>query len=210
MPSSLTHAGRPGRLAHAIGTTWCRLFGWRITGALPPVSKAVIIAAPHTSGWDLPHMLAAAYVLGIRPAWLGKRELFRWPFGGFMRWLGGIPIDRSRSSDVVQQAVDRFGTQETLFLVVPPSGTRSRAPRWKSGFYHIARGANVPVVCSFLDYRHRVAGIALVFTPSGDIPADMDRVRAVYEGVSGKYPERTTPVRLREEDEPVRVRAGGA
>ena len=126
-----------------------------------------------------------------------------------MRWLGGLPVDRSRSTDMVQQAVDRFAALETLYLVVPPSGTRKKAPGWRSGFYHVARGADVPVVCSFLDYGRRVAGIGFVFAPSGDIPADMDRVRKFYDGVRGKYPELTTPVRLREEDEPVTA-AGGA
>src|SRR5262245_43032489 len=209
MPSSALVARRPGRFAWTIGMIWLWMFRWRVSGALPAVPKAVIIAAPHTSNWDLPHMLAAAFVLGIWPVWLGKRELFRWPFGGFMRWLGGLPVDRSRSTDIVQQAVDRFAALETLYLVVPPSGTRKRAPGWRSGFYHVARGADVPVVCSFLDYGRRVAGIGFVFTPSGDIPADMDRVRKFYDGVRGKYPELTTPVRLREEDAPVTA-AGGA
>lgn len=162
----------------------------------------MLIAAPHTSNWDLPHMLACAWVLGIRPSWMGKRELFRFPFGGLMRWLGGVPVDRSRRTSLVQQVAARFAAVDALYLVVPPSGTRSRAPRWKSGFYHIARSASVPVVCAYLDYGRGVAGIGPVLVPSGDIPADMDRIRAFYTPIRGRYPELTTPMRLPEEDLP--------
>jgi 1-acyl-sn-glycerol-3-phosphate acyltransferase len=111
-----------------IGAGFLRLFGWRVEGALPGgLAKAVVVAAPHTSGWDLPFMLAVAFVLGIRPSWLGKRELFRWPFGWCMRVLGGIPVDRGRRTNLVEQAVERFAAAGRLFLVIPPSGTRSRA-----------------------------------------------------------------------------------
>src|SRR5438093_12399606 len=148
-----------GWFARGLGRIYLRLFGWRVEGHLPAAAKVVVIAAPHTSNWDLPFMLAVAYVLGTTPAWLGKRELFRWPFGGLMQFLGGIPVDRSGRHDVVQQAVGRFQAVERLFLVVPPSGTRSRAAHWKSGFYNIASGAVVPIVCTFLDYRIIIVGI---------------------------------------------------
>ena len=189
-----------------------RVLGWSLEGRRPDTKRSILLAAPHTSNWDLPFMLAAAYAFGIRPSWLGKRELFRRPFGGFMRWLGGIPIDRSRSGNFVAEAVERFTQGEPLTMVIPPSGTRSRAPYWKSGFYHIARGASVPVVCSALDYRRRVATIGPALALSGDVGRDMDAIRSFYEGVSGKYPERTTPVRLVEEDrEPTgKAAAGGA
>ncbi|MFN8644095.1 MAG: lysophospholipid acyltransferase family protein [Candidatus Binatia bacterium] len=177
-----------------------RAFGWRIEGEFPPLAKCVIVAAPHTSNWDLPHMLASAYVFGIRPSWLGKRELFRFPFGGVMRWFGGVGVDRDRRTNLVQQVADRFAEVEQLFLVIPPSGTRSRASHWKSGFYHIARLARVPIVCTSLDYGRHVAGVGLVFDPSGDVVADMDRVRAYYGSALGRYPDRATPVRLPEED----------
>lgn len=200
-----------GPVARALGRLFLRLFGWRVEGALPPGVKAVAIAAPHTSNWDLPFTLAVAYVLGVNPSWLGKRELFRWPFGGFMRWLGGIPVDRSRRTNAVQQAVARFEESGGLFLVIPPSGTRSRATHWKSGFYHIARTARVPLICTFLDYRRRVGGIGPVVMPSGDVRADMDQIRRFYGGIHGKFPDKTTPPRLIEEDEtpPERV-CGGA
>jgi 1-acyl-sn-glycerol-3-phosphate acyltransferase len=184
-----------------IGAGFLRLFGWRVEGALPGgLAKAVVVAAPHTSGWDLPFMLAVAFVLGIRPSWLGKRELFRWPFGWCMRVLGGIPVDRGRRTNLVEQAVERFAAAGRLFLVIPPSGTRSRAAHWKSGFYRIARGARVPVVCAFLDYGRKAGGVGPVFEPTGDTDADMRRLRSFYAGVRGKYPELATPIRLLEED----------
>ncbi len=200
--------GEIGRVAYAASTLYLRLLGWRVEGHMPADSRAVLIAAPHTSNWDLPFMLAIAWVLGVVPSWLGKQELFRWPFGWLMRRLGGIPVDRSAPGNLVQQAVDRLRAAERLFLLVPPSGTRSRATHWKSGFYHIARGAGVPIVCTFLDYRRKVGGIGPVVTPSGDVGADMTVIRRFYAGVVGKYPAHMTPVRLREEDD-VGQRRGG-
>jgi 1-acyl-sn-glycerol-3-phosphate acyltransferase len=187
-------------LARSIGRLWLRAFGWRVEGALPDCRRAVVVAAPHTSNWDLPFMLAVAFVLGVKPSWLGKRELFRAPFGRVLRWLGGVPVDRGARQGLVGQAVARFGAVERLFLVIPPSGTRARATHWKSGFYHVARGAGVPIVCAYLDYHDRVGGIGLVLTPSGDVRADMDRIRSFYAAKRGKHPGQATPVRLREEE----------
>lgn len=193
----------------ALGRTFLRSRGWRIEGGLPPVDKAVVIAAPHTTNWDMPYMLAVAWALGVRPSWLGKKSLFRAPFGGFMRWLGGIAVDRGVRSNVVEQIVERFRVADRLFLVVPPSGTRSRAPGWKSGFYHIARGADVPILCSFLDYPRRIGGLGLAIRPTGHVREDMDRIREFYADKRGKYPELETPIRLLDEDgaaaDPVRL-----
>jgi len=192
-----------GRFTRALGGAFLRLSGWRVEGRFPDAAKAVVIAAPHTSNWDLPLMLAVAYVLGIRPAWLGKRELFRWPFGWFMRALGGVPVDRAARQNLVQQAVEGLSAADRLHLVIPPSGTRSRGTHWKSGFYHIARGARVPIVCAFLDYRRKVGGIGPVLAASGDVVGDMCRIRGFYADVTAKFPASTTPVRLLEEDDPV-------
>jgi 1-acyl-sn-glycerol-3-phosphate acyltransferase len=194
-----------GRFGSALGRLWLRLFGWKVEGRLPDVPKAVVIAAPHTSNWDMPFMLAVAYVLGLRPAWLGKKELFVGPFGALFRFLGGVPVDRGKRANLVQQVAERFADVERLFLVIPPSGTRSRAPHWRSGFYHIARAADVPIVCSFLDYRRKVGGIGPAIAATGDVRADMDEIRAFYAGVTGRFPDRTTPVRLAEEDAPARA-----
>lgn len=186
--------------ARLIGRLYLRAFGWRLAGSLP-CRRAVVIAAPHTSNWDLPFMLAVSYALGAKPSWLGKRELFGGPLGWLLRRLGGIAVDRSAPQGLVGEAVARFGERDELFLVIPPSGTRARAPYWKSGFYHVARGAGVPIVCAYLDYRARVGGIGLSLTPSQSIGADMDRIRAFYADKQAKFPAQMTPVRLREEEE---------
>lgn len=191
---------RVAGLTALIGRLYLRVFGWRLEGALPPIDKAVVIAAPHTSNWDLPHMLAVSWALGVRPAWLGKREIFRFPFGGVMRWFGGLPVDRGVRANLVEQAARRFSEVNRLFLVVPPSGTRSRATHWKSGFLHIARRAGVPIVCAYLDYRHRVGGIGPSIEPTGVAAIDMPRIRAFYDTITAKYPELMTPARLAEED----------
>jgi len=190
-----------GWFLRGVGRLYLRLFGWRVEGRFPDVAKTVVIAAPHTSNWDMPLMLAIAFVFGVRPAWLGKQQLFRRPFGWVMRWLGGLPVDRTVRQNLVQQVVEGFAAADRLHLVIPPSGTRSGATRWKSGFYHIARGAQVPIVCAFLDYRRKVGGIGPVLTPSGDVATDMVPIRAFYAEVTGKFPELTAPVRLREEDD---------
>ena len=189
-----------GPIARGLARVFLRLYGWKVEGALPPSVKGIAIAAPHTSNWDMPFMLAVSFLLGVRPSWLGKRELFRWPFGGFMRWLGGIPVDRRKSTNLVAQVVECFADVDRLFLVIPPSGTRRRATHWKSGFYHIARGARVPVLCTFLDYRRKVGGIGPVFVPTGDVRADMEVIRTFYGGVAGLHPRNATPAYLPEED----------
>lgn len=197
-----------GPIARGLARLWLWWFGWRVEGTLPPGVKAVAIAAPHTTNWDMPFMLAVAYRLGVRPSWLGKRELFRWPFGGFMRWLGGIPVDRSARGNLVAQVVESFQGLERLFLVIPPSGTRKRARHWKSGFYHIARGARVPLLCTYLDYERKAGGVGLSFVPTDDLRADMDRIREFYADVRGLRPDQATPMYLPEEEDRMPLAAG--
>jgi 1-acyl-sn-glycerol-3-phosphate acyltransferase len=205
---ALRRTTNAGSLARTIGRLYLRLLGWRVEGELPAGTKAVAIAAPHTSNWDLPTMLAVSYVLGVKPSWLGKRQLFRGPLGWLLRRLGGVPVNRDRRTNLVQQVADYFATVDQLFLVVPPSGTRKRATHWKSGFYHIARGAGVPITCAFLDYRRKVGGVGPAIVPGGDLRADMQTIRDFYADITGKYPALTTPVRLLEEDDaPERARA---
>ena len=169
---------------------YLKMIGWRREGSLPDIPKYVIIVAPHTSNWDFPIGLAFAFDLKLKGYWLGKDSMFRWPFHGFFRWLGGIPIDRSRSSDVVAQIVKLFNERAKLTMVVAPEGTRKKVAYWKSGFYHIARGADVPVVLAFIDYLRRAGGIGPVFKPTGNIETDMEFIRSFYEKVTGKYPEK--------------------
>jgi 1-acyl-sn-glycerol-3-phosphate acyltransferase len=192
---------RAGRgLLGAVAGRILRLCGWTPVGAAPASPKYVVIAAPHTSNWDFPLMLVCGLYYGVRMRFMGKAELFRWPFGSLMRWLGGIPVERSRRGDVVAATAAAFRAVERLAIAVPPDGTRSYRDYWKSGFYHIARTAEVPIVPSYLDWGTRRAGFGPPLLPTGDVRADMDVLRAFYAGVLGRFPEKTSRVRLREED----------
>lgn len=200
--------------------TVLRLGGWKIGGPPPTLDKYVIIAAPHTTWFDGFWMLAFAWSWGIELAWMGKASLTKGPLGWIPRKFGVIPIERSSPQGLVAQMVDQFAARETLLLAIPPEGTRSRREWWKSGFYQIARMADVPICMSYLDYKNHEAGFGPIFAVGDDIVADMDRVRAFYKAEWGKHPELFTPPRLQEEtmspvvelprgrtaDEPERVR----
>ena len=164
------------------------LAGWRIEGRLPPIPKFVLVGAPHTSNWDLPYTLLMAFALRANIRWLGKEAIFRRPFRGFFEWLGGIPVQRSRSQNLVEGLIQHFHNHENLILTIAPAGTRQRVLRWKTGFYHIAWGAQVPIVLGFLDYARKAGGIGPVVHPTGDMAADMKTIRGFYEGVTGKHP----------------------
>ncbi|MFT4627611.1 MAG: 1-acyl-sn-glycerol-3-phosphate acyltransferase [Myxococcota bacterium] len=197
----ITHPGpSTGPVSYCVGRAWFTFFGWQTEGEPPAVKRAVIIAAPHTSNWDLPHMLAAAFLFRMRISWLGKHTLFSSPLGPLLRWLGGLAVDRRAPGGLVAQAAARLRDSESLLLAVPPSGTRSRGDSWKSGFYWIALTAGVPIVCSYLDYGRKRACIGLTLQPTGDVHRDMDQIREFYVGVRGLYPENQTPVRLRDEE----------
>ncbi len=179
-------------LLRRTASLFLRIVGWRMEGQFPDIPKCVMIAAPHTSNWDLPLLLFLAFFFQTKLYFTLKDATFRWPFGGFFGWLGGIPIDRTKSSGVVEQSIQAFRENQELVLVVPPSGTRSKVLYWKTGFYHIASGANVPIVCGFLDYRRKVGGVGPMVTPTGDIEADMQTIRAFYATITGKHPEKTS------------------
>ncbi len=176
-----------------------KLIGWRMVGQTPE-PKCVLIGAPHTSNWDFPLALLAFWSLPIRARWIGKREIFRWPFGWLMRRLGGFPLDRANTRNFVQQVVEWFEREPALTLVIAPEGTRSRTEHWRSGFYWIAHGAGVPIALGFMDYGRRVGGIGEAFVPSGDIEADMDIIRAFYADKTGKNPEKQSEIRLKSAD----------
>jgi len=177
-----------------------RVTGWQPEGARPTAPRFVLIAAPHTSNWDLAYLLALAEIYELRVSWMGKHTLFRPPFGALFRALGGIAIRRHERADRVGAMAKEFAERERFALVVPSEATRGWAPYWKSGFYHIARRANVPIVMGFLDYRRRRGGFGPALLPSGDVTKDMDQIRAFYADKVGKFPAQFGPVRLREED----------
>lgn len=182
-----------------LGRLYLRLLGWQLQGQKPPFAKYVILAAPHTSNWDVPFMLAMSFVYGIRVNWVGKHTLFRGPLGWLMRAIGGVPVDRRARHNAVQQMVDAMARRDAMCLLITPEGTRARTEYWKSGFYYIALRSQAPIVLGLLDFRRKVGGLYDAFLPSGDVSADMDRIRAFYQGATGKHPENFGPIRLREE-----------
>ncbi len=166
------------------------LAGWSIRGDWPPLPKAVLLAAPHTSNWDALYMLAAAGYFRITLQWMGKASLTQGPFGWIVRAMGCVPIDRSARHDVVEAMRAAFAAHRTLLLAVPPEGTRGLARAWKSGFYHIARAAEVPIILSVLDYGTKTIQIAAVFDPTGDYDTDLLAIQAYYREAVGRHRER--------------------
>lgn len=186
-------------LLYCAGRLWLGLFGWKVEGDVSLHRKCVVVAAPHTSNWDFPFMLAAAHVLGVRASWMGKHTLFAPPWGWFFRGLGGIPVDRGAPQSLVTQMAERFRAADELILALAPEGTRGRVSHWKSGFYHIATESGVPIGLGFLDYERKLCGLGPYVTPTGNVREDMDRVRAFYQNIRGKHPELESEPRLREE-----------
>jgi 1-acyl-sn-glycerol-3-phosphate acyltransferase len=183
---------------------FARLFwatsGWTLRSQPPEGGGGIIIGAPHTSNWDFLFMLAITWSHGIQARFLGKSSLFRGPWGPIARALGGIPVDRDNPTGLVDDLVARVRSGEQLYLVITPEGTRSRRTYWRSGFYHIARAADLPVTLGFVDKSTRTAGLGVTLRVTGDVRADMDRVRAFYADKVGINPAAWTPPRLREED----------
>jgi 1-acyl-sn-glycerol-3-phosphate acyltransferase len=176
-------------LTRAFGRALLGLLGWRVEGAVPDVPRCVIVAAPHTSNWDFVVGIAAKLALGLRVRWLGKHTLFRWPFAGLLRWLGGIPVDREAAVGVVETAVERLRAEEKLFLGLTPEGTRQKVDRWKSGFHRIALGAGVPILPVRIDWSRRAIGLAPLFTTSADYDADLARLQAQFTRGMARHPE---------------------
>jgi 1-acyl-sn-glycerol-3-phosphate acyltransferase len=188
-------------MRHWLAKMVLRLFGWRAEGSLDAYPKCVVVVAPHTSNWDFPVLMLVKIALRLKVRWMGKHTLFRPPFGWLMRWLGGLPIDRSARHNMVEQVVELFRTHDRLMLAIPPEGTRKRAPYWRSGFYYIALGAQVPIVLAYADYRRKVGGVGRVFMPSGDVDADMALIRDFYTGIIGKRPDQFGEIRLKPREE---------
>lgn len=167
-----------------------RLLGWGNEGDLVGIKQAVIIGAHHTSNWDFVLGVLYAFYHGFTMHWMGKDSLFRYPFGGVFKWFGGIPIDRSRSKNMVEASVREFVDGKIRYLLIAPEGTRKKVERWKSGFYHIAHGAKVPIVLGFLDYKRKIGGFGPSIVTTGNMEADMERIQEFYIKVTAKRPEK--------------------
>jgi len=189
----------------SISRTIANLY-WRISkwnpATTPAPDQGVVLGAPHTSNWDFILMLVTGWRMGLKFKWLGKNSMFRPPFAPLMRALGGIPVDRRNPQGLVDELVRRVESGEKFLLVITPEGTRSEREYWKSGFYRIARGADLPVVLGFIDRRNRTAGIGPTIHLTGDVGADMDVIREFYAGKVGVRDKNLVPPRLREEDAP--------
>ncbi len=172
----------------ALSLGFLRATGWKLDGQLPADQpKCVLIAAPHTSNWDLPYTLMVAFALRLNIYWMGKQQLFRGPWGPVMRWLGGIAVDRSQSTNLVSASATAIRAADgAMCLVVPPEGTRSKTRQWKTGFYWIAHEAGVPIVMAYMDYPRKLSGLGPVFQPTGNVDADMAAIKAWYAPFKGK------------------------
>jgi 1-acyl-sn-glycerol-3-phosphate acyltransferase len=148
---------------------------------------------------NLAFLLAMAGVFDVKLCWMGKHALFRWPMGWFLRKLGGVPVVRHKAGNMVDQMAQVLREADSLALVVPAEGTRGYVPHWKSGFYHIARAAEVPIVMSYLDYSRKVGGFGPALMPTGDVRADMDEIREFYSDKVGRFPEKFGEIRLKDE-----------
>ncbi len=162
-----------------------KIMGWKTRGEPLDHQRCVLIGAPHTSNWDFPLMLMVVLKLKLRVFWMGKHTLFPFPFGWFMKWLGGIPIDRSASHNVVNETVRQYAQNDQLIVLIPPEGTRKKVAKWKTGFYHIANLANVPILLGYVDASIKEAGFADFYQPSGDVDKDMEEILAFYANKQG-------------------------
>lgn len=182
-----------------------RLLGWKADITIPSASKYVLIGAPHTSNFDFFLMLLLIGISGLKLNWLGKDSLFRGPLDRIMRKLGGIPVNRRSSNRFVDQMVAAFKERDELALVIAPEGTRRKVQTWKTGFYYIAVGAEVPVVFGYVDAARKTTGIGPEFEPTGDIQADFAVIKEFYSGMTGIHPEKQGEISLRQTLLPIRI-----
>lgn len=189
----LTIFSTPG-IAHflrLVAFVGLKLTGWRTVGTPPKLDKFVMIAVPHTSNWDFAIMLPVVLKYKLDVHWIGKHTLFPKPIAWFMRWLGGIPINRSSAHNTVEQAAEAFNRSRELVLLLTPEGTRGKVDKWKAGFYHIACKVNLPIQLAYLDAKTKVVGFGPLFQPTGDFDADMSTMLAFYKDKQGIRPELT-------------------
>lgn len=190
--SDIPHRGN--RLSRALMTFLMRLFGWRVVGEVPNLPRFVFVGAPHTSNLDFFMTAFTMVALGVEVHFVMKHTPFVGPVGRFLRWFGGIPLDRSRTRDFVSQMVDEFDRRDQFLLAIMPEGTRGKdvdnsSKGWRSGFYYIAEGANVPLVMVKFDFGNRRMRVGPTLWPSGDYETDLPRIQSEFAAISGRHPE---------------------
>ncbi|QYI99955.1 1-acyl-sn-glycerol-3-phosphate acyltransferase [Thalassovita mediterranea] len=189
-------SARPAPAAGSSAVSWIwrqvcalilRVGSWKVDGDWPQADKVVLVAAPHTSNWDGFWMLMAAGYYRVKLRWMGKKSLVDHPLGGFIRWLGCVPVDRDAAGEFVDQMAGAFDAADRLVLAVAPEGTRAGTVVWKSGFYRIALRAKVPLLITVLDYGSRTITVRGLFQPTGDYAADLPKIRSYYAGAQGRH-----------------------
>lgn len=178
-------------LLRIFGLVALKILGWKIEGEIPNTSRFVMVAHPHTSNFDLPYMLAVAFVFKVNLHWIGKEELFKGWQAPIMTWLGGLPIIRGGGKNEVDRIARHFEGRDQIGLAIVPGGTRSKSQKWLSGFYWIAIKADVPILLSYLDYKVRRTGVGPLFSPTGDYDKDLEEMQTFYKGMEGKYLHKT-------------------
>ena len=174
--------------------------GWQLQGEVPNITHGLIITEPHQHNWDFPIGFIASRAFGLRSLWVGKQAMFRWPFGGLLRRMGGIAIDRKQPQGVAQQVSQQLLAKPLGTVAIAPSGTRGTPDYWKSGFYRIAQAAQVPIICTYIDTAKKCIGLGLCLHPTGNVAADMQRIRDFYREQLGDLPIIHT-MRLKEESQ---------
>lgn len=168
-----------------------KVTGWQVKGQIPrEVKKSIMIAAPHTSNWDLLYARCAFYIMGVDLRYTIKKEAMVGPLGWLLKHLGALPVDRSKNNSLVQGMIDILNNSEEMVIMVTPEGTRKYQPRWRKGFYYAAVGAHVPIVLGYLDYAKKEAGVGPIFYPTGDVEADIEEIKKFYRTKTAKYPEK--------------------
>lgn len=171
-----------------------RVSGWTLVGEVPDLRKAVFIAAPHTSNWDGFWLLIGKCGLRIDVRFLAKHTLFWWPLGSLLRAFGAMPIDRSKAASTVDMVVDKFAASDRFFFALAPEGTRKWTPYWKTGFYQVAKAADVPIVLTFIDYRKKRMGIGITLDKNQSLGEDLQAIREFYQPFVGRKPHRASPI----------------
>jgi len=167
-----------------------KLKGWKVRGGIPAgIKKCVLVAAPHTSNWDFLYGSFAWKLFGLDVKYLAKKSLFRFPLGMFFRALGGVPVDRSKNTNLVDAMVELVNSKDEIIVLMTPEGTRKKVDKWKTGFYHLAQKANIPIVLGKINYKTKEAFIGQSFIPSGNIEKDFEIIRAFFKDVVGRNPE---------------------
>ncbi|HJS20011.1 MAG TPA: lysophospholipid acyltransferase family protein [Anaerolineales bacterium] len=177
-------------LYHHYAKFMMRRFGWQVQGKLPDLPKFILVGAPHTSNWDFVLFLGVIFSLRANVRFMAKAEAFRFPFGWFFRYCGGVPVDRRKSTGLVEQMIRKCNESGKFILTIAPEGTRHQVVEWKRGFYHIAKGAGIPIVMAVVDGKHKTVRIGQVFHPTDDMETDIKTIQGYFAGIVGINPRR--------------------